>query len=472
MTTNINDLSQDEIVNIAKDAYTYGFPLVMMDLTRQVQTNLVIPSGGHAPMNQVGRAQTFPTYQTTEVVKPNVDTLYNIVWFDLNQDAFVVNMPYSGIESYTNKDELTHEELLRGRYYLLPFLDAYSNVHVSKGTRHTEKESHLFLVTGPNWSGSVPVNMHHIPMPTPMVWMLGRIQANNDDDASQVVWPLQQQLKCTPYSEWDNPAYVPPSGEYNAAMDGVKPVEYVFTLDYETFINDMLNLMSINPPPIDQDRDILERMKSIGIEVGNDFDISKFSPETILRIKEIPRTIALEWQLKILPILEDQGEIQNNWVNIIRDIGRFKNNYLNRAFIAYKGLGANIIEDAVYPVCEKDIEGNHLMGGKKYIISMTEDELPPMNAFWSLTAYNQNDFLVHNTNAQVPIYSVGSREGLNKSEDQKYHILVQNEKPDDPDANWLPSPSEGLMSLSLRIYWPKSNVLEGTWSPPPVVLNA
>ena len=465
----MNDLTQDQIVQIAKDAYTYGFPLVMMDITKQVQTNLDYPSGGHAPANQVGRAQTFPTYETTEVVKPNVDTLYNIVWFDLDTkddngdvEAFVLNVPNTGTFPYSKEDT-------EGRYYLLPFLDAYSNVHVSKGTRHTGKEAHLYLVTGPNWSGVVPDNMQEIKMPTPMAWMLGRIQANSDDDGQQIVWPLQQQLKVTPLSEWNNPAYTPAEGSYDELLEGIKPVEFVFTLSYEEFIFDMLNLMVANPPPKDQDNDIIERMKSIGIEAGVQFNLDTFTEETKMRINAIPKTIALEWQKDILPILEAEGEIQNNWVNITKNIGRYGVHYLKRAFIAYKGLGANIVEDAIYPVCEKDDGSSHLVGGKNYIITIPSDQLTPAKAFWSITAYNQSDFLVDNPNNVNEIYALRGTD-LNIENGQAV-ILVQPTAPSDSNANWLPSPLSGLMSLTMRLYWPKEEVLDGTWKPPVVSVN-
>lgn len=458
---NSDGLTQPEIIQIAREAYTYGFPLVMMDLTKQVQTNLVEPSGGHAPINQVGKAQTFPTSATTEVVKPNVDTLYNIVWFDLTQDAFVINMPHTGTKTYSK--QMTPE-----RYYLLPFLDAYSNVFTSPGTRHTSSKSLLLLITGPGWEGTVPDNMTQIKAPTPMVWMLGRIQGNNDADAQQIVWPLQQQLNVTPLGQWNNPAYTPPQGNYDPNIDSIEPVNYVFTLSFEDFINQMTTLMAENPPPLPQDQLILDKMKSIGIEPGGTFDINAFPPETRALLDEIPRTSVLEWEKAIIPQLQEKGEIQNNWVNIIHQIGRYEDNYLNRAFIAYKGLGANLVEDAIYPVCEKDASGSHLVGGVNYKLTFLADQLPPVGAFWSLTAYDYQDFLVENT---PQIYSVGSRGALNYNSDGSLDIYIQHSQPDDATKNWLPSPPDRKMSLTLRLYWPGESVVDGSWQPPAVVVN-
>ncbi len=197
MSANPNLLTDIQVKDIAYQAYTYCFPLVMMDLTKKVQANVVSPSGSHAPINQVGKAQTYPTSDTRDVVKPNVDTLYNMVWLDLTDEPIVISVPYSDQYSYNNGGD-------GPRYCLFPFLDAYSNVYNSSGTRTSDSQPLLLFVYGPNYDADVngiPDNMDGVKCPTNMSWMLGRIQANGADDNLNFVWPLQQQILSIPYSE-------------------------------------------------------------------------------------------------------------------------------------------------------------------------------------------------------------------------------------------------------------------------------
>lgn len=152
------------------------------------------------------------------------------------------------------------------------------------------------------------------------------------------------------------------------------------------------------------------------------------------------------------------------------DIGVYGTDYLQRAFIAYKGLGANIVADAIYPVAQVDADKDTLMSNTNYIITMEADQLPDIWAFGPLTAYNQDDYLVEN---EAGIYSVGSRGGLNFNEDGSLDIYIQPTRPEDDSLNWLPSPSTPgeKMSLTMRLYWPKESVTSGEWQPPFVMKN-
>jgi len=160
------EISSDELLQIIGESYVYGYPLVLMDLTKKVSTNTKKPhpTRAFAPINQLAHFREFPDHTLTAIVKPNVDTYYSIAWLDLEKEPQVLSVPATD------------------RYYLLPFYDAYSNVFASPGTRTTGTEAQKFLIAGPDWTGETPPDLTLIQAPTNTVWMLGRIQVNSPED--------------------------------------------------------------------------------------------------------------------------------------------------------------------------------------------------------------------------------------------------------------------------------------------------
>ena len=486
--TNPNNLSDKDVIEIASQAYTYGFPLVMMHLTKEVQTNVERSTAGHAPINQFGKAQTFPTYLTQDVVKPNVDTFYNIVWFDLSEQQFVVNIPYTEQSTYDPTGPAGP------RYTLFPFLDAYSNVFASFGTRKTGEKPQLLFVCGPDCNAPTPDNMTRVQAPTNMVWLLGRIQAKDDIDGAKVVWPLEQQLSVTPYDSslddpvtdplnpWNNPAFEPRKNKVKT-LPAATPLAWAAQLSITEFFNLMSVLMKENSPP-SQDQDIVASMQEIGIDISRPFELDNFTDKAQYALGKIPTIVPPTWETKTLPKLVANGEFPNNWINFRTNIGRFGADYTQRALIAHMGLGANIPIDAMYPVCLLDSNNKNLKAGQSYTLNFSEQ--PPNNAFWSLTCYNSEDYLVQPEaetgpgSQEDPIYSVGSRSGtLQIADDGGFTIYVQPTPPTDPSLinNWLPSPSatadpDGTISLTLRLYWPGNDAVTGIWSPPSVTCTS
>jgi len=463
MKTNPNDLTKEEVVTIAKQAYTFGYPLLMMDTTKNVQTNVEKPENGHAPLNQVGKAQTFPTYETKDVVKPNVDTFYNLLWMDLKEGPIVVSVPYTNQYIYNNGAS-------GSRYSVFPFLDAYSNVFNSSGTRITGSEPLLLFVYGPDYDAEtlgIPANMDGVKAPTNMVWMLGRIQTNSEEDAQNFVWPIQRQIMSIPYANWFDVDYVAPSGSESPDLDHVEPVSAVLGMHISNYFNLMTTLMDENPPA-EEDSEMINLMASIGIVAGNEFDLSTFTDETIAALEDIPNNILNDWSIKMAIKIKENDENINNWVNIKSNMGNFGTDYVQRAFIAYKGLGANLIEDAMYPNCQLDEQGAPLDSSKNYI--MTFDEEPPVGAFWSITCYNADNFLVENSANK---YCVGSISGeIEKRTDGSFDIFISNQPPSSGQSNWLPTPASGAMSLTMRLYLPNEEILSSEWNPPAVRINS
>ncbi len=438
-------LTEDQIVDIATQAYVYGYPLVLMEYTKRSITYIPKPNiKGNVPVNQIHHLRTFPDHTFTEVVKPNVDTYYSLAWMDLATEPLVLRVPQ--IE----------------RYYLLPLLDAYTNVFSVPGKRTTGTEAHDFLVTGPFWTGEIPEGMEQIASPTNMVWLLGRIQVNSPEDGQNIVWPIQDGMSLVPLSQFGK-EYIPPQGISNEENKYIVPINDVRSLSISEFFNLMSSLM-IDNPPYKRDSTLIQEMASIGIIAGEKFNLSVFESETQKELNSIPEKSHDTWHN-----LGEKGNpdlIKNGWLYMTKGMGDYGIDYDFRAFIAYFGLGANLPEDAVYPSTTIDSDGNPLDGSEKYIIHFKKDDLPPVNAFWSLTAYDKRDLLVENP---INRFAVGDRDKLTFNEDGSLDIYIQNSSPgSDRESNWLPSPMEGRLNLTLRLYWPKQEVLNNSWKTPAV----
>lgn len=444
-----NALSDDEIFAVAVKAYVYGYPLVIMDFTEKVGTNVpsVMEGISAAPINQIGHASKFPDDTFTDVVKPNVDTYYSIAWLDLKDEPMVLTVPATD------------------RYYLLPMLDAYTNVFASPGPRTTGTAAHTFLVAGPSYKGDIPDGMELIEAPTSMVWIIGRIQVNSPEDGATTVKSIQDGIKLFPLSAFGNENYTAPKGSVVEAYSKIVPVKDIAEMSAEAFFTKMAQLM-VDNPPAEADAAIVEEMASIGIVPGKAFDASGFSDALISKMNSLPQKME---EIIKSSMSSAEGKI-NGWsISTMSNpaLGDFGTDYKYRTLIAYLGLGANLQADAAYPNTMLDADGNQLTSDNKYTIHYEKEELPPVNAFWSLTMYNEKNFLAKNP---INRFAIGDRtEGLKYNEDGSLDIYIQRENPGgDKESNWLPAPQEGTFELTMRLYWPEETVFDGTWKPAPV----
>ena len=440
-----NSLTDEEILAIAAKAYVFGYPLVIMDFTEKVGTNVESPVEGKsvAPVNQIGHASKFPDDKFTDVVKPNVDTYYSIAWLNLKSEPMVLTVPATD------------------RYYLLPMLDAYSNVFASPGTRTTGTEAHTYFVTGPHYNGKTPEGMELIKAPTSTVWMIGRIQVNSPEDGATVVKNIQDQIKLTPASEFGNKNLVAPKGKIVEEYSKIIPVKNVEEMPVPDFFTQMAKLM-VDNPPAEADAEIVKEMASIGIIPGKEFDTTGFSESLMAKMDAIPAKMIEAFKKTMV----SSADKINGWSASTMTnpaLGNFGTDYNYRALIALYGLGANLQADAAYPNAATDIDGDLLSSDNKYMIHFTKDQIPPVNAFWSLTMYNNKNFLASNP---INRYAIGDRNDLKYNEDGSLDIYIQRENPGkEKEANWLPAPENGTFELTMRLYWPKEEVFNGTWKP-------
>ncbi|MFK5854849.1 MAG: DUF1254 domain-containing protein [Bacteroidota bacterium] len=445
-TSKKTTISDEKVLEIAEKAYIFGYPMILMDFTKKVSTNVETSTSIHAPVNQLLNFREFPDDKFTDVVKANVDTYYSNAWYDLKEEPVVLTVP--AID----------------RYYLLPFYDAYSNVFSVPGPRTTGTGAHIFLLTGPFWKGEIPEGMTQIKAPTNSVWMIGRTQVNSEKDGETVVAAFQDGMKIDLLSNYGK-EYKAPIGAVSAEYKKIVPVEDTRALSIEEYFNKLSQLMTDNPPA-KADTPLIEQMESIGITAGKAFSTKNMSPELIKKLNTIPELVHQDWIDKSTGKKDAGIPIINNWLFAREVMGTYGKNYDQRAFIAFIGLGANLPEDAVYPSTSVDSEGNRIDGKNNYILHFEEDEIPPVNAFWSLTAYNSKDFMVANT---INRFALGDRDNLKYNEDGSLDIYIQNTDPGgDKTSNWLPSTQEGLTNLTLRLYWPKEAALDGTWEVPSI----
>lgn len=436
----------EEAREIAVEAYVYAYPLVLMDVTRRVSTNAAAPqSGGRlgAPVNQFAHMAAFPDADFTVVVRPNADTLYSALWFDVATEPLVISVPASG-----------------GRYYLLPALDMWTDVFMSPGSRTTGNQAQTMAIVGPDWKGRLPAGMTAYRAPTASGWLVGRTQTNNSADYA-AVRQFQAGIKAVPLSAWGKPDYRPPAGRVDPAQDMSAPVEQVARMDAATFFGRYATLVARNAPH-QHDAPMLDRLARLGLLRGKPFDLAA-QPDTVRGAMEAAPALALK---KIAGAARGLGNVANNWRIPLTPIGTYGTDYLRRAVIAQFGLGANVVEDSIYPSAFVDSDGKPFDSGARYVIHFDKDQLPPVRAFWSLAMYNERQFFAANPLGR---YSIGDRDALRYNADGSLDLYLQRDAPPaELQANWLPAPASGSFSLTMRLYWPGPAALEGQWKPPQV----
>jgi hypothetical protein len=277
------------------------------------------------------------------------------------------------------------------------------------------------------------------------------------------VHKFQAGLVAAPLSQWGEP-YRPPAGRINPDWDmRTTPVEQVEKLSPAAYFSHFAELTALNPPH-PNDYPILHQMRRIGIEPGKPFAFDKASPEIQRALTEAGPAALNTIKARIAKA----GVANSGWRTNLTAIGTYGADYLNRAGVAYTGIGANTIEDAVYPTAFTDADGKPFSSDSRYFLHFNKDQVPPVRAFWSLTMYNEKQFLAANP---IDRFAIGDRDKLAFNPDGSLDLYIQRESPGrDKESNWLPAPASGPFTMNLRLYWPKAEIREGSWVPPGVKL--
>jgi hypothetical protein len=347
------------------------------------------------------------------------------------------------------------------RYYLMQLVEAWTNVFAAPGTRTTGNGKGAFAIVGPGWTGALPKGVKELKSPTNIVWICGRTQTDGKADYP-VVHAIQDQYKSTPLSAWGKD-YTPPEDVPVAQGIDVKtpPVQQVVTMDAGTFFARLNTLMKDNPPA-PADADAMKRFAAIGVAPGKPFDPAKLDPAVA---KGIERGARAGREKIDADAKKPLGHTVNNWSVATEGIGRYGTDYQFRAVVARIGLGSNLPEDSIYPYTRVDAEGKPLIGANRYVIRFPKGQLPPVDAFWSVTVSNSKQALVANP---IDRYAIGDRDKLKVDDDGSLTLYVQHDPPGkDKESNWLPAPTDEF-NLVMRVYSPKKEILDGTWKPPAV----
>ena len=441
------DLTMQEAVSIATDAYIFGYPLVTMDMTRKKMTNVAIPDDTHAPMGQLLNSLTLPAVGKDTGAAPNPDMLFTTGWVNVTKEPWIFSIPDMG-----------------DRYYVMPLIDGWTNVFQVPGQRTTGGHAQKYAITGPGWSGTLPAGVTEYKSPTGMVWILGRIYCSGTPDDYKAVHALQDKFSLIPLSSYGK-SYVPLADEVDNTFDMRTAIRgQVDTMDTFLFFHYLSQLMKTNPPA-PEDAPMVARMARIGLVPGQDFDPGKL----LAFLGEEVSTVPQHAQIKIhSEIFKQVAHLINGWIFYTKT-GVYGTDYLDRAFLAAAGLGADRPQDVAYLTAEKDANGRDFDGtSKKYVMHFDKGQLPPVDGLWSLTMYNSQYLFVPNP---LKRYSLNQRDKFVTNADGSVDLYLQTESPGvEKEANWLPTPRDKFVPM-LRMYWPKKtppSLLDGTWKPPAI----
>jgi len=440
------DASSSQPLAAALEAYTFAYPLVIMDATGRVATSVSRADcelGSGAPGNQFSHLRHLLGIEFGGVSRPNLDTLYSSLWFDVSEEPLIISVPDSN-----------------GRFYALSLLDLWSDVFASLGARTTGTGAQSFAIVAPSWRGELPRGMRAYPSPTARGWLLGLAEVHGLAGIPEVA-RFQSGMQAVPWSVWR-------SGQALSAMPAVRgsvpedPLAYVSGMTPSDFFSRFCELASENPPHA-QDAAMVGRLRRIGIDPGKPF-VPQNVPRAVRSVLELAKDLLPQ---RLEAAYPQCFRSSNQWR---ARLGLREADYLRRASTAHAGIGVNASADAVDFTSAREASGSRLRSSTPYTLSFRPGQLPPARAFWSLTLYDERQRLAANA---ISRYTLCSKDDLLLEPDGSLNIYIQRDAPGgERERNWLPAPASGTFSLSLRLYWPERVVAAGEWAPPPVQYGA
>jgi hypothetical protein len=432
---------------IGTDAYVYGIPLLEFLRQQATQTSVTAPNTlSDAPINQLGNQRNLADAAHQVFVAPNNDTLYTMGHLNLSQGPLVLHVP-----------KIAHH-----RYYVMEFLDPYTNVFHYVGTRTTGDGAGNFVIVGPHFHGRLPAGMDVIRAAYNDVWICGRTLVHGPSDLA-ATHKVQNGYRLIPLGSFERVGL-----SYRAP----RPRRLITTHTAATiptglaFYDALGVALAHNPPPA-RDHAILSELKTAGIGPGLRPSKEHLPPAVIQGLAAAvaggpAKVFAVRSSIVIPSELKHHG-----WYVAPGDIGHFGTDYNLRAVVAVYGIAANVPVEAMYPVGSFDSTGSLLTGANRYVIHIPKGDFPPVHYYWSFTAYNQNLYLVSN-----PIHRYAINQftpGVKYNKDGSLDIYVQASAPAGHESNWLPSPPSGQFEVILRMYGPRAPALHNTYDYPPIV---
>ena len=429
-----------DLDDIALEAYVYLYPLVMMEATKQ-QLRAARPSRLDPAKDLFVHQMNTATDKWRSVARPNIDTLFSSAWADLSAGPVLLTIPPAD-----------------GRYHMFQMLDFWTDVFAVPGSRSNGQDGVVVKVVGPEWTDTALGNDGEdfvLHSPTPTMWVLGRTAAESGDDLENARAFVR---RCT-LVPVTSPGFASEPDEIDPDLKGTPPVTFVDGMSPAKYF-ESADIVLRREGAHATDGSVRMRLAALGLGTETPFvfadqkskireAFTRAVPDGIAVIRRAQNTAAMS---------------VNGWTYSTGDIGTWGNNYLRRAFVARIGIAANPAEDAVYVQSQHDHRGDKLDGGRAYVLHF--ETPPPARAFWSVTAYDREGFLITN---ELDRFGIRSRDDFSVNADGSFDIHLGPVCPS-PDTidNWIPT-QPGSLSLSMRLYMPRAEFITGSWSPPSIV---
>lgn len=434
--------SPADVARTVEEAYLYAYPLVLLDVIKDMATNTIEATEERAPVNQLFHARSLATPDMVSLTRPNVDTLYSQAYLDLAAEPVLLFKPRTE------------------RYCTVQTFDGHSNTPFILGTDGLGgNDEAVYALCGPFWDGALPDGVQAVRMPTDFAWLLLRTKCFGPDDVENV-HAVQDAMDTCPLSAFDDKragTYRPAPGAYDPARDYV-PLEYMANLSLQDYF-DRFNRLAQDNPGAAADAPALARFAELGIGAGLAFDLQALGEDVVRATAHLPHLIDRAYSSEHAHITPSNG-----WMFMDERVGRFGTDYAFRTVVAYGGF-ANPVSMAVYPSMVMDEEGVPLRGDRAYALHFEPNMTPPHGAdgWWSLTAYTDAGRLVEN---ELGRYNLGEVDDLPFNEDGSLDLFIQATNPGGRrERAWIPV-CEGVFSLTMRIYLPTADVLSFAWQMP------
>ncbi len=431
------------------DSYVFGYPLVLMSIARD---DAVGDGPGEAPLNTLRNAQALPPVGAANPPAPDVDTLDSTAWLDLAAEPLVLVLPNS-----------------RGRYVDARALDMWTNVvwsSIEPGTgRVSGIKAQAIAFVGPGWQGDLPAHVRRVDVPTRNAWITVRIATRGGRDL-RAVHALQHRIHLVPLSVYDGDRDADNAAEADdraPRQDDTPPLPLtaadtpaaeVSALGAQGFFDRLAQALQDNPP-VPSDPHALKILADLGVKPGAPAQLPTDAAQAIAAGLADGRSRVATPPSNLLSA--------NGWSWFGDDVGHYGLDYGLRAYAAYVAPGIGTKTDEVRATVSEDSDGHPLDGANRYVIHFASKQLPPVRAFWSLSAYTRDGALAEDAHGR---FAVGDRDGLRRNRNGSVDVVVSAQRV--RAANWLPAP-HGAFQLVLRLYAPKPEASDGSWAPPEVV---
>jgi len=451
-TESTQELTPAKAKAIAKEAYVYGFPMVVNYKTMYMYVVNEKSKEYKGPFNKSSCDARLFTPEDKAVVTPNSDTPYCMFWVDLRQEPVVISVP----------------EMEPERFYHFQLIDLYTHNFAYIGTLTTGNGSGKYLIAGPGWKEQKPGGINEvINCETDIFFVVVRTQLFNPKDIDNVK-KIQDAYDLKGLSAYLGRQAPPaaPKIDFPEWKEGEQ-----FNAGAFTYIDFMLNLVN----PVDEEKELMKRFAKIGLGTDETFDINQFSPEIADALKDGVKEGFKELEAFIERTKKDplgSAKIFGTREFLKESAAKnysLPNFYIMRSVAAHMGLYGNSGAEATYPTYLVDSDGAPLNASENnYTLTFRSDDLPPVKSFWSLSMYDgKTQLFIHNPLERYLLNSTMMDQFV-KQEDGSIIFYIQKDTPGkDRETNWLPAP-EGPFYLVMRLYGPEAEALEGKWIPPKV----